>query len=286
MASTQDRWGKPRNVGRYIKEGNWDDYWQTSISHADEKTCIIRGYPLEEMILNLTYPETLYLTLRGELPTKEETRLFNAVLCSIPDHQFIASTVPAARFTASAFPDSPIPGIATGILTMGSYTVSPQDSADFINRSYEKMVSRSLSIRAAASEVVEECLKSKRRIPGFGHPTYRKVDPRSEALKQVAQECGFWREKSQLYESIHREFVRVTGKDIPLNIDGMMACVLNEMGFDPLEMAGIAAVSYMCGIIAHVVEEIKEGVPLRIIPPQHGALYKGPGERHIKDQKP
>lgn len=284
MRPGKQRWGKPRNVGRYIKSGKWDDYWQTRISHADEKVCLIRGYPLEEIIENLTYTETLYLTLRGKLPTEEETRLLNAVLSSIPDHQFISSTAPAARFTASAFPESPIPGIAAGILTMGSYTVSPQDSADFINESYELMISGNLSIEEAATRIVAECLKGKRRIPGFGHPTYRKVDPRSEALKKVAKECGFWGERCRLYEAIHKEFVLVTGKEIPLNIDGMMACVLNEMGFDPLEMAGIAAVSYMCGIIAHVVEEIKEGVPLRVIPPEHGAMYTGPGERHLKDQ--
>ena len=282
MTSAKERWGKVRNVGRYINEGKWDDYWRTGISHAIEKTCLIRGYPLEEIIENITYTETLYLTLRGELPTKEETRLLNAVLCSIPDHQFVASTAPAARFAASAFPDSPIPGIAAGILTMGSYTVSPQDSADFINESHEMMVSEGLSIEEAATRIAAECIKNKKRIPGFGHPTYRKVDPRSEALRKVAQESGFWGEKSQIYEAVHKEFVRVTGKEIPLNIDGMMACVLNEMGFDPLEMAGIAAVSYMCGIIAHVVEEIKEGVPLRIIPPEHGAMYTGPDERHIK----
>jgi len=284
MRPAKDRWGKPRNIGHYINDGKWEDYWQTKISYADAKTCLIRGYPLEEIIANLTYTETLYLTLRGELPMEQETRLLNAVLCSIPDHQFVSSTAPAARFTASAFPDSPIPGIATGILTMGSYTVSPQDSADFINRSYEIMISRNLSIKEVAIEIVGDLIKNKKRIPGFGHPTYRKIDPRAEALKKVAQECGFWREKSQLYEAIHTEFIRVTTKEIPLNIDGMMACVLNEMGFDPLEMAGISAVSYMCGIIAHVVEEIKEGVPLRIIPPEHGVIYKGPGERHIKRQ--
>ena len=285
MTSAKNRWGKPRNVGQYLKEGKWNDYWQTKISHAVEKTCLIRGYPLEEIIANLTYTETLFLTLRGDLPTEKETRLLNAVLCSIPDHQFMASTAPAARFTASAFPDSPIPGIASGILTMGSYTVSPQDSADFINSSHEMMVSQGLGIKEAATRAVAEYLKNKRRIPGLGHPTYRKTDPRSEALKKVAQECGFWGEKSQLYEAIHREFVKVAGREISVNVDGMIACVLNEMGFDPLEMVGIAAVSYMCGIIAHVVEEIKEGVPLRIIPPEHGVVYKGPGERHIKDQE-
>jgi len=35
------------------------------------------------------------------------------------------------------------------------------------------------------------------------------------------------------------------------------------MGFEPKEMAGIGALSYMPGIIAHAVEETRERVRLR-----------------------
>lgn len=275
------RWGRVRGVGQYLKSGDWSDYWRTKISYADENICLIRGYPLHELIEHLTYAEILYLTLKGELPTKEEVRLLNAVLCCIADHQYITATTPAARYTASAFPDSPIPGIATGILTMGSYTVSPQDSAELINSAYDRMKQEGLSIEETAKVVVEERLQKKQRVPGLGHPTYKDVDPRAVSVRKVAMESGFWGERSQLYEAIHKEFCRATGKNLPINIDGMMACVLNEMGFDPLEMAGIAAISFMCGIIAHVVEEIKEGVPLRIIPENYGTPYFGPPKRHL-----
>ena len=34
-------------------------------------------------------------------------------------------------------------------------------------------------------------------------------------------------------------------------------------------------------LLAHITEEIREGVPLRIIPDELGAHYDGPEERHL-----
>lgn len=285
MDGKDERWEKKRTVGSYMRSGEWDDYWRQKVSHITDGQILIRGYPLTELIENLSYTEALYLTLKGELPTEKEVRVMNALLCGIVDYQFINSTTPAARFVASAFPESSIPGIAAGVLAMGSYTVSPQDSAALINNAYELMEKGNLTKEETARRVVREYQENKKRIPGLGHPVYSEVDPRAAALCQVAKEAGLWGEKSQLYEAIHDEFVKSTGKLICINIDGMMACVGNEMGFDPLEISAIAALSFMCGIIAHVVEEIKEGVPLRVIPPELGSTYVGPPERHLPAKK-
>lgn len=285
MEGKEERWGQVRSVGSYLRSGKWDDYWRQKISHITDGKILIRGYPLTEIIENLSYTEALFLTLRGRLPSEKETKVMNALLCGIVDYQFINATAPAARFVASAFPESSIPGIAAGILAMGSYTVSPQDSAALINSTYDLMKRENLSQEEAARRVVKEYRDLKKRIPGLGHPVYNEVDPRAVALCQVAKEAGLWGEKSQLYEAIHDEFVKATGRPICINIDGMMACVGNEMGFDPLEIAGIAALSFACGIIAHVVEEIKEGVPLRVIPPDMGSVYLGPPERHLTPKK-
>ncbi|MBI2977085.1 MAG: hypothetical protein HYY33_09055 [Chloroflexi bacterium] len=53
------------------------------------------------------------------------------------------------------------------------------------------------------------------------------------------------------------------------------------MDFDPLEMAGIGALAVLPGVIAHVVEEIRDGVPLRVIPDVLGSKYVGEPERHL-----
>ncbi len=279
--SQKNHRAKLRNVGKYYETGEWGDYWRTRISYVAPHKVLIRGYPIEEICEQLTYAEMCWLTIRGELPTKAEARVMDALLCCMPDHQFVASHTPAARFTASAFPESPIPGIASAVLTMGSNTVSPQESAKIILATCELMETAGLSKEEAARRMVRQYLDAGRRVPGLGHPTHKNEDMRATALRRVTQAQGLWGDKCQVHEAIHAAFVEITGKHLPINIDGMMAAVMTQLGFDPLEMAGIGALSVLPGVIAHVVEEIREGVPLRVIPDALGSCYVGEPERHL-----
>jgi citrate synthase len=276
---------KLRNVGKYYQSGDWSDYWRTKVSSVEPHKVLIRGYPIEEICEHLTYAEMCWLTIRSELPTTEEARVMDALLCCMPDHEFVASHTPAARFTASAFPESPIPGIASAVLTMGSNTVSPQESAAVIIAVSDLMESENLSSEDAAYRVVTSMLEKGKRVPGLGHPTHKNDDMRASALRRVTESQGLWGEKCQIYESIHQAFMKITGKNLPINIDGMMAAVMSELDFDPLEMAGIGALAVLPGVIAHVVEEIREGVPLRVIPRELGSQYIGPTERHLPHTK-
>ncbi len=274
---------KLRNVGKYYQNGDWSDYWQTKVSFVGQHKVLIRGYPIEEICEHLTYAETCWLTIRGDLPSKPQARVMDALLCCMPDHQFVASHTPAARFTASAFPESPIPAIASAVLTMGSNTVSPQESAKIILATSDLMETEGLGKDEAARVMVKRYLAEGRRIPGLGHPTHKNEDMRATALRKVTESQGLWGEKCQIYEAIHCEFIEITGKSLPINIDGMMAAVMTELEFDPLEMAGIGALSVLPGVIAHVVEEIREGVPLRVIPDELGSKYIGEPERHLSN---
>ena len=279
---SQNHKSKLRNVGEYYRSNDWSDYWRTKVSFVEPHKVLIRGYPIEEICERLTYAEMCWLTIRGELPTKSQARVMDALLCCMPDHQFVASHTPAARFTASAFPESPIPGIASAVLTMGSNTVSPQESARIILAACDLMESENLNREEAARRMVQQYLSAGRRIPGLGHPTHKRDDMRASALRRVTEAEGLWGDKCRMYECVRDAFVQTTGKDLPINIDGMMAAVMTELGFDPLEMAGIGALSVLPGVIAHVVEEIREGVPLRVIPDELGSKYIGAPERHIE----
>jgi citryl-CoA lyase len=267
-----------RQLGQFYRSGDWSDYWQTAVSYVGPHQLLIRGYPIEEVIDRLSYPEVLYLTVRGELPTPVQTRVLDAALCSIPAHQWVAAHLLAAAVTASASPESPIPGIASGILTMGSVTVSPQSTAQLLSE-VRAAKTEGHGTEEAVARIVDEYLADGRLIPGLGHPNHKEHDPRATALAAVTREQGMWGESCDLYE----RFVEVTGKSLPINIDGMLACVLAELGFTPLEMAGIAATAAMPGIVAHVIEEIESGVPLRIVPDELGSKYVGPDRRHIPE---
>jgi len=235
----------------------------SSITDTRDHVINIRGYPLKDIIKKLTFSETIFLTIRGELPTKEQSRVMDAVLCGIVDHGLYAPTILAARVVASASPSSIMPAIASGMLTVGQITVSPQDTAELIQRAFKIKEEKKLSEKETAVKIIEEYRVNKIRLPGLGHPLHPTGDPRAIALKEVAVEQGVWGEKGEMYDQVHKAFVEITGKEFPINIDGMMGCVLSELNFSPKEMAGIAAMSFMPGIIAHAVEE-SETIKLRI----------------------
>ena len=68
----------------------------------------------------------------------------------------------------------------------------------------------------------------------------------------------------------------------PTIVYSMLAAILSWTNVgDPLAIGGIGALGYGMALLAHIVEEIREGVPLRIIPDALGAHYDGPAERHL-----
>lgn len=269
-----------RNLGQYYRSGDWSDYWRTAVSYVGPHELLVRGYPIEEIVASLTYTETTYLTIRGELPTHAQARVLDAVLSSIPAHQWVASHLLAAAVTASASPASPVPAIASGILCIGSSTISPQDGGQLAVDGL-KLIDGGASFEDAATTVVRTTLESGRLIPGLGHPNHKDFDPRAEALAAVAREHGVWGRACDFYEFVRDEFASVKGNRLPINIDGMISAVLTDLGFTPSQMAGIAAIAIMPGIVACVDEEIADGVPLRVVPEALGSKYVGSPRRSI-----
>ena len=250
--------------------------YESAITDVGFHKINVRGYPLADIIRKLTFTETIFLTIRGELPTEKQRRVMDAVLCGIVDHGLFAPTSLATRVVASAAPDSIMPGIAAGMLTVGAVTVSPQDTAVVIEEALKMIKDEGLSREEAARKIVEAHKAKRKRMPGLGHPLHPTGDPRAIAIKEVAVENGVWGEKGDIYEEIHRAFTEMTGKEFPINIDGMMGCVLSELGFLPKEMAGVAALSFMPGMIAHAVEE-SETIKLRVA----ACEYTGVPERGL-----
>ena len=82
-------------------------------------------------------------------------------------------------------------------------------------------------------------------------------------------------------ELVFQGLLRRKGSRIPINLAGALGALLADLGFDPLVIGGLGALGYGMALLAHIVEEIREGVPLRIIPDALGARYAGPPERHL-----
>ncbi|MFJ5695555.1 citryl-CoA lyase [Arthrobacter sp. NPDC093125] len=241
-------------------------YWSTSVSRVTDSKVYIRGYDLEEMIGNVPFAASTFLLLQGRLPTPAEADLLDAVLSAIMDYSLQKSGTVAARYVASANPNMAA-ALATGILGVGKNTMDPADTAQFCIDMYSRLQTSNKTSDVLAVEIVEELRARKQRIPGLGHPVFRYVDPRAQKLRQRAVDAGIWGPRAEFFEEIFRAFTGLPGKEsIVLNDIGMMALVLVEMGFSPEETTGLAILSTLPGVIAHVSEELGQRQAIRTVP--------------------
>ena len=241
-------------------------YWTTSVSDVEAADVHIRGYGLGELIGRLSFSAATFLLIRGRLPAPGEARMMDAILCSVLDYGLKKPGTVAARYCVSANP-SMVAGLATAVLSVGEYTLAPDDAGRFIAESFAEANRNGAADGAAAAAQIDRLRAAGRRVPGFGHPNFRFTDPRAQKLKQIAQDQGVWGPLCDWYEELHRAFTSKAGKpEIVINEVGMMAAILAQMGFTPAEMTGIALLSSMPGVIAHISEEMQGRVRIRTVP--------------------
>ena len=151
--------------------------WQTSVSRVDEGKVLIRGYDLEALIGGQSFTSSCFLLLRGRLPSPGEERALDAVLNAVLDYALLKPGTVAARYAVSANP-SMVAGLAAAVLSVGSYTLAPEDTARFVLAAYDRHLAAGTSLTETAGAIVADARARKERIPGIGHPLFKGVDPR------------------------------------------------------------------------------------------------------------
>jgi citrate synthase len=241
-------------------------YWTSAVSDIAPDDVYVRGYPLRSLIGTLPFSAITVLMIRGKLPTPGEARMMDVILSSILDYALHKSGTVAARCVVSVNPQMTA-GLGAGVLAAGEHALSPENTGRFIIEAHKAWKASGETMESFAAITVERLRAEKARVPGFGHPVFRGIDPRAQRLREEAVAGGVWTETGEVYEAIHRAFKAAAGKpDLVINDIGMIACILAGMGYTPQEMAGIAILSTFPGLIAHISEEMASGVRNRIVP--------------------
>ena len=241
-------------------------YWTTDVSDVEAEDVYIRGYKLGDLIGRVPFSAATYLLVRGRLPTPGQARVVDAMLCAILDYSLYKPGTVAARYAVSANPSMQV-GMAVATMAVGEYTLAPDDAGRFIQESHSEYLASGEGMDAFAKRFVADYTARGWRIPGFGHPAFKYTDPRAQRLRQIAVDEGCWGEIGDWYEAVHRAFAELKNKPtIPINDVGMLAAVMSVMGFTPPEMTGLALISSLPGVIAHVSEELESKTRIRIVP--------------------
>jgi len=252
-----------------------DATWQTTITKTGAGELRVRGYDIVEMIRKLSFAETVYLILKGELPSPAEARMMEGLLVSSIDHGVTPPSNLAARTVLSG--GNPLnAAVAAGVLTIG-------DSHGGAIEQCAKILQEAVAAGEDAPALAARFRAEGRRVPGYGHRVHAR-DPRTGALLALAKECGFDGPHIRLAVELMDELERAAGgRKLPLNVDGAIAAVVSEMGFDWRLGKGFFIVARTPGLVAHVFEEWTTQKPMRRLGPL-GGEYAGPADRELPDR--
>lgn len=244
--------------------------WSTAITDVRENKELVRGYDLGELIQKKSFVEVIYLVLRGELPSANETRMLNALFTACIDHGVGVSSALVSRLVVSTG-NSLHTALASGILAFGTLHGSAVEDAAYFFQKYKN--------ESDIGGFVKELREKKVRIPGYGHKVLED-DPRTESIFAVARDTGIYGTHCVFACAVRDALNAVSSKKLPLNVDGALAAVLLDMGFDPRLTKGFFIIGRVPGLVAHIHEEMTAGPGLRRLT-EDETEYVGKEERDL-----
>ena len=173
---------------------------------------------------------------------------------------------------ASANRASPEAAVAAGILAIGdAHAGAGLACFEILSASLQQAAREGLTPAQAAAAIVAKSQAEGRRLPGFGH-RYFQNDPRTAVLFQLVAELGMEGPAVVLIKELEAA-VRTQIKPLPINVDGAMAAILLDLGFQAPMAKFIFMIGRVAGLTAQVQEEYSRERPMRIRIP---VSYDGP----------
>ncbi|MEM6407384.1 MAG: citryl-CoA lyase [Pseudomonadota bacterium] len=237
-----------------MSDSDVSDWWQTSIIDMEPGRIDIRGTPIQELIGAITFPQMIWLMLRGDLPSEGQAKLLEAALVAAVDHGPQAPSIATARMA-----------ITCGVGLQNAMASAINTLGDVHGGAGEQAVTL---YHMAAERGIEPALDDWRAshgpiIPGFGHRFHKPRDPRAPRLlglvAEAAKEGAVSGRFAKIAEGIQTAIEAEKGKPVPMNIDGATAVIFAELGFAPPLARGLFVLSRSVGILAHSWEQSQRG---------------------------
>jgi citrate synthase len=263
-------------------------WWTTDIIDIEPGKIAMRGYPIEELIGNVSFPDMVYLLLRGELPERAEAALLEAAMVASVDHGPQAPAIAISRMAVTC--GLPVNGaMASAINALDDVHGGAGQQCMELYREIAAEAGDADPANAADALLERWRAAGTRYFPGFGH-RFHPIDPRTPrlfALLDAATTAGV---VSGRFTRIGRAVEAALGagraRSVPMNIDGVTAVIYSELGFPPELGRGIFILSRSLGILAHAWEETQQGARIKgPMPRDIPYRYTGKPRRAVPDRR-
>jgi len=258
-------------------------WWSTEIIDMKPGIIRFRGFPIEQLIGRVSFPQMIWLMLKGDLPSPEQGALLEAALVAAVDHGPQAPSIAIGRMAVTC--GLPLNGAMASAINVlddvhgGAGEQCMELYADIARRE-DAGVGRDAAIEQGLDAFVAANGKI---VPGFGH-RFHPIDPRSPRLLELVDDARKNKVVSGRFAEIGRGvedmMQRRKGRKIPMNIDGATAVIYSELDFSPALGRGLFILSRSVGILSHAWEQSQQGGRIKgPMPPGIPYRYTGPAPR-------
>ena len=216
----------------------------------------------------LTFAENFFYMCFGKVPQKEIVKAFDVSLILYAEHSFNVSTFTARTITSSL---SDIHGAITGAIASLKGPLHGGANEEVMH------MMRKIKKPENALKWINNALKNKDVVMGFGHRVYKSGDSRVPTMREYFGKVAKIK-KDKTFEKIYDiiEKVMIKKKNIYPNVDYPTGPTYHLMGFDTDFFTPIFVISRITGWSAHIMEQHAANKLIRPL-----ASYKGSKHRKV-----
>jgi len=249
------------------------------ISQAYPDRVEVRGRDLtRELMGRLSFVEYFHLLLTGREPTEDQRFFLDLLLVSIAEHGMMPTNV-VARMTLAADPGSLQGAVAAGILGCGSVILGTSESCARLLEGAQEKVTAGEDPAAVATDIARAIHVSGGKVPGFGHPVHRPVDPRAERILELADAHRVSGPHVLLARRLSAAVDEAWGRPLTMNVAMPIAAVMLDLSFPSTAVKAVPILARTAGLLAHLAEEQQSPVGLLMAAAAEQAVeYERPSE--------
>ncbi|MET0835773.1 MAG: citryl-CoA lyase [Thermoleophilaceae bacterium] len=246
------------------------------ISQAYPDRVEVRGRDLTgDLMGRLSFTEYFHLLLTGREPTEDQRFFLDVLLVAIAEHGMMPTNI-TARMTLAADPGSLQGAVAAGILGAGPVILGTSEACAQLLEEAQERVAAGEDPQAAARDMARAVHAAGGRMPGFGHPVHRPLDPRAERILELADARGVSGPHVLLARHLRDGVAEAWGKPLTMNVSMPIAAVMLDLGFQSDSVKAVPILARTASLLAHLAEERQQ--PL-------GFLMAGRAEEAIEYER-
>ena len=229
---------------------------------------IRKGQKIIKPKKDLSFAENFFYMCFGKVPQKEIVKAFDVSLILYAEHSFNVSTFTARTITSSL---SDIHGAITGAIASLKGPLHGGANEEVMH------MMRKIKKPENALKWINNALKNKEVVMGFGHRVYKSGDSRVPTMREYFGKVAKIK-KDKTFEKIYDivEKVMIKKKNIYPNVDYPTGPTYHLMGFDTDFFTPIFVISRITGWSAHIMEQHAANKLIRPL-----AKYKGSKHRTV-----